>query len=76
MGFQSKAVTFHWTGDEAEFAGGAEDEWAAGSVGRAEVADGRAKGVLESGVAVGELLPDAGGGLPEPARGGSWCGCR
>ena len=53
---------------EAEFAGDAEDDGAAGSVGRAEVADWDAEGVFEDGVAAGELLPDAGGGVAGEPR--------
>src|ERR1700722_5001545 len=50
--------------------GWGEDDGAAGSVGRAEEADGEAEGVLEGGVAGGELLAEAGGGLPgEPGVG-------
>ena len=49
---------------EAEFAGCAEDIGAAGSVGRPEVVDGGAEGVLNCGVGVGEFWPDAGCGLP------------
>ena len=55
---------------EAERAGDAEDGGSARSVGCAEVADGDAEGVFEDGVAAGELLADAGGGLPgEPGVG-------
>ena len=55
---------------EAERAGDAKNGGAARSVGCAEVADGDAEGVFEDGVAAGELLADAGGGLPgEPGVG-------
>ena len=40
-------------GDEAQFAGGAEDVGAAGSVGWAEVVDGDAEGVFEAFIAGG-----------------------
>ena len=40
-------------GDKAQFAGGAEDVGAAGSVGRAEIMDGGSEGVFEAFVAGG-----------------------
>ena len=49
---------------EAEGPGDAEDDGAARSVGCAEVSDRCAEGVFEDGVAAGELLADAVGGLP------------
>ncbi len=55
---------------EAQGVGDVEDGRAAGSVRCAEVADWRAEGVFENGVAVGELVADASGGLPgEPGVG-------
>ncbi len=46
-------------GGEAKLAGDAEDDGTAGSVGCAEVVDGGAECVFDSGVAAGELLADA-----------------
>ena len=55
---------------EAELTGDAKDDGTARSVGCAEVADRSAERVFEDGVAVGELLADAGRGLPgEPGVG-------